>query len=240
MTKKELIDRGYIDQYVLGLTTEEENTEVERIANLYPEIQTLINSARHRLCSNFNRNLTQPALRNSLRTNRKVLLWSALVFGFFAIGFFFLCREHMYLQEHYTMQCEQLALEQAKVIQLASFSRMANEQADFLNAPGTKRVKLEGNHHFPDAEAMVFHCENSGKIMLRVIDLPKLSQGLHYEVWASEENGKKAMIGSLISPVRFDSLYSLDPIFRWDALEITSVDPYMMSNAIVCATPLSK
>ena len=235
MTRKELIEKGYIDQYVLGLTTDEENTEVERLANLYPEIQEQINVARHRICSNFNRNLTRPALRSSLLTKRRVLLWSALVVSFFSIGFCFLCREHFSLQENYTMQREQLVREQAKVTQLASFSRMTSEQSNFLNDSDTRRIKLKGTEDFPEAEAMVFYCEKTGKMMLRVIDLPDVSQGRRYEVLAHTDENSIVKVGELSVPVRFDSVYSLDPVSYWDTLEITSVDPYMMDSVSVCS-----
>ena len=234
MTRKELIERGFIDQYVLGLTTDEENVEVERLAHLYPEIQEQINSARQRICSNFNRNLTQPALRNSLLTKRRVILWCGLLVSFFSIGFCFLCREHFSLQENYTEQCEKLALEQAKVIQLASFSKQASEQANFLHAPATQRIKLKGAEQYPDAEVMVFHCENSGKMMLRVIDLPAIPDGHHYEVWAQQAGKENLMLGQLMPPVRFDSLYTLAPLLNYESLEIMSVDPYTMNSMPVC------
>jgi hypothetical protein len=240
VTRKELLEKGYIDQYVLGLTTDEENTEVERLANLYPEIQEQINSARHRICSNFNRNLTRPALSSSLLTKRRVLLWSGLVVSFFSIGFCFLCREHFSLQENYTMQQEQLNREKAKVIQLASFTRMASEQSNFLNDADTKRIKLKGSEDFPEAEAMVFYCEKTGKMMLRVIDLPGMPRGRHYEVLARTDDSNAIKVGELTVPVRFDSVYSLDAVPYWEALEITSVDPYMMDSVSVCSAAVNK
>lgn len=236
MTRKELIERGYIDQYVLGLTTEEESTEVERMANLYPEIQLQINDARHKLCSNFNRKLTQPALRNTFMTKRRIILWAGLVVSFFSIGFCFLCREHFYLQENYTMQQQQLAREKAKVIQLASFTRMASEQSDFLHSPETDRIKLRGVESFPEAEVMVFQNRNEGKMMLRVIDLPELSPGQYYEIWVSQPEKGNYKIGQLFPPVRFDSLYSLAPSMDWATLEIVSFDPVAMTTTPVCTS----
>ena len=240
MTKKELIEKGLVDQYVLGLTTELENTEVERMANLYPEIQEQINEARNTLCSKFNRNLTQPALRSSLLTKRRVLLWCGLMVSFFSIGFCFLCREHFSLQEIYTAQREKLAREEAKVIQLASFSRMVSEQADFLHSPGTERVKLKGCDNYPEAEVMVFHCENTGRMMLRVIDLPQIPTGSYYEVWAHKPGREDLLVGKLLPPVRYDSLYALSPVLNCDELQITSVDPALRESIPVCMASLSK
>ena len=239
VTKKELIEKGYIDQYVLGLTSEEENIEVERLAHLYPEIQEQINSARQRICSSFNRNLTQPALRSSFMTKRRVILWSGLLVSMFSIGFCYLCSEHFSLQENYTEQCEDLARERQKVTQLASFTRMFNEQANFLHAPGTQRVKLKGCDNYPEAEVMVFHCENTGKMMLRVIDLPAILADQRYEVWAYEADKEKFLVGQLIPPIRYDSLYTLDPVLHCDSLEIIRVDPYIMHSAPVCVATMN-
>ncbi len=240
MTKKELLEKGFIDQYVLGLTTDEENSQVERLANLYPEIQVQINETRNRICSTFNRNLTQPALRNSLLTKRRVLLWCGIMVSFFSIGFCFLCREHFSLQENYTVQREKLAREQAKVIQLASFSRMANEQANFLHSPGTQRVKLKGCDNYPEAEVMVFHCENTGKMMLRIIDLPELTTGEYYEVWAHQQGRENVLVGKLEPPIRWDSLYTLSPLLQCDELQITTVNPYNLESIPVCMATMNQ
>lgn len=234
MTRKELIEKGFIDQYVLGLTTDDESAEVERIANLYPEIQTQINQARATICSKFNRNLTQPALRSSLMTKRRVIIWCGLLVSFFSIGFCFLCKEHFSLQEDYTVQCEQLAREHAKVIQLASFSKMASEQVDFLHSPGTQRIKLKGCDNYPEAEVMVFQCENTGKMMLRVIDLPRLDAGQHYDVLATQKDKSDILIGQLLPPIRFDSLYTLDPTLNCSSLEINLVDVETLATTPVC------
>ena len=240
MTRKELIERGYIDQYVLGLTTDDESAEVERMANLFPEIQEQINSARHRLCSSFNRNLTKPVLANSALTKRRVIIWSGVIISLFCISFFLLCHRHYLLQEEYTQQREQLAREHARVTELASFSKMASEEANFLHAPGTQRIKLKGCDNYPEAEVMIFHCENTGRMKLRVIDLPSVAPGQHYEVWGHQPGHEDLLLGTLIPPVRFDTLYSLEPLRDCDVLEIHSVDPYTMRSSRVCMASLQK
>ena len=238
MTRKELIEKGYIDQYVLGLTSEVENNEVERLANLYPEIQQKINEARHKICSSFNRNLTQPAIRNSMLTRRKVLLWAGMIVSLFSIGFCFLAREHFSLQQNYTMQCEELAREQAKATQLASMNRMAMEQSNFLHSSETQRIKLKGVEEFPEAEVVVFHGKNTGKMMLRVIDLPALPRGQYYEVIAGQQDSTEILLSRLEQPVRFDSLYSLLPLLNYQTLRINSVDPESMSSSPICTANL--
>ncbi len=240
MTKKELIEDGWIDKYVLGLTTEDESVEVERLASLYPELQEQINQARTKLLGTFNRSLTRPALRHSMLTKRRILMGSALLISIVLAGFAFLCREHFYLKEDYHTQYEKLAAEQAKVKRFANDSRKANERASFVNSATTKRIKLKGCESSPDAEVLVFHCKLSGKMMMQVVDLPELPSGQHYEVWAQHPELVDRKVGQLHPPVRYDSLYILDTALYYTSLQISSVDPVTRLSEPVCLATIKK
>lgn len=240
MTKKEIIEKGYIDQYVLGLTSEEESMEVERLAHLYPEVQQQINEARQQICGKFNRNLTQPALRSSLLSKRRVMLWCGILVSFFSIGFCVLCREHFSLKQDYSIQSRQLAQEQAKVNKLASYTKMATADADFMHALGTRRIRLKGCDKTPEAEVMVFRSVYTGIMKLRVIDLPELPEGHKYQVWARQPVTGQQLIGELLPPLRFDSLYHLDPVAQFSSLEITSMDPGTNQSRPVCLATFNK
>ena len=240
MTKKEIIEKGYIDKYLLGLTTEEESSEVERLAVLYPEIQQEINTARNTICSKFNRNLTEPALRSSFLTKRRVMLWSGIVVSFFCLGFFILCQEHFSLKQDYTIQSRRLAQEQAKVSKLVSSHKIASADAEFLNALGTRRIRLKGCDKTPEAEVMVFRSVYTGVMKLRVIDLPELPDGTKYQVWAHRTGDDDLLIGELSSPVRFDSLYSLEPVQQYSALQITSLNAETKASLPVCLATFHK
>ena len=74
--------------------------------------------------------------------------------------------------------------------------------------------------------------------MLRVIDLPSLPNGQHYDVWASDAQKGSLIIGQLTPPVRFDSLYALAPLTDLVSLEINSVDPYTMNATQFCSATL--
>jgi len=184
LTKKELIEGGWIDKYVLGLTSEAESSEVERLASLYPEVQEQINLSRNKICGNFNRNLTQPALRHSFLTKRRMMLGSAAIVFLALAGLAFLWKEHFYLKEDYNNQCAKLAEEQAKVDKMSTVSRQVSERSNFINSSTTERIKVRGCESTPDAEVLLFQCKLSGKMMLQVVDLPALPTGHHYEVWA--------------------------------------------------------
>lgn len=234
MTKKELIEEGWIDQYVLGLTTAEESAEVERLAALYPDVQDQINQARNKLCGSFNRSLTRPALRHSFLTKRRVITVSAIIVLSVLGGFAYLCKEHFTLRKDYTSQCQKLEQEKAKAEQLAFVSKQVSERSRFVNSNTTKRIKLKGCDAAPEAEVLVFHCRLTGKMMMQVIDLPLLPEGQHYEVWAQHPDQPDTKVGQLQSPVRYDSLYILESTSNYIALQISSVDPVNRIYEPVC------
>jgi len=240
LTKKEIIENGWVEKYVLGLTSEEESSEVERLATLYPEIQENINITRNKIFSKFNRSLTQPALRKSFMNKRKMNILTIVIVSLFSLGFCFLAREHFSLQAIYSEQGRKLAQEQAKVNQLASFTQFASEQSDFLHCADTRRIKLKGCVASPNSEVMVFQSVKTGRMMLRVIDLPELPVGQHYEVWAQQPDQQDRLIGQLEPPLRFDSLYMLDAILYSSGLQITSIDPVTHKSLQVCLASLSK
>ena len=240
LTKKELTEDGWIDKYVLGLTSEEESNEVERLASLYPEVQEQLNSARNKICGKFNRNLTQPALRHSFLTKRRVLTGSAIVVFLTLAGFGFMCREHFSLMKNYNSQCAKLAEEQAKLDKLASVNRKVSERSSFINSGTTERIKVRGCESTPDAEVLLFKCRLSGKMMLQVVDLPQLPAGHHYEVWTTNADSTYRMIGQLQPPIKYDSLYVLDSALHYATLQITDVDPVNNTSEAVCMASISK
>ncbi|HJW29213.1 MAG TPA: hypothetical protein VJ508_08160 [Saprospiraceae bacterium] len=240
MTKKELIEGGWIDKYILGLTSEDECHEVERLANIYPEVQAEINRSRIRLCGKFNRNLTQPALRLSFITKRRVLYGSGIMVLALFAGMAILYRQHSILKHDYSDQTEKLAKEEAMLSQFSMVSRNATETSNFLHAPWTKRIRLKGCATAPDAEVMVFQCRRTGRMMLRVIDLPELNRSQHYEVWAQGPDQQNELLGRITPPIRFDSLYTLDSALSFTSLQIMAMDSVTAHAEPICLATVSK
>ncbi|MEO6131944.1 MAG: hypothetical protein ABIQ02_08845, partial [Saprospiraceae bacterium] len=156
MTRNEIIENGWVEKYVLGLTSEVESSEVERLANLYPEVQDNINLARNKICGTFNRSLTQPALRDALMNKRKMMVLTILGVAVFSLGFAFLAREHFSLRAEYNEKGKILAIGEAKLSQLNLFAQSTSEQSDFIHSPETNRIKLTGTGSYPGAEVVVF------------------------------------------------------------------------------------
>ena len=240
LTKKELIEGGWIEKYILGLTSESECADVERLANIYPEVQAEINRSRSKICGNFNRNLTQPALRHSFLTKRRVLYGSAMAVVFLLSGLAFLYKAHCTLQDNYNQQAQRLAEDEAQLLKVSSFSKKESEQTAFLHAPQTKRIKMKGCSYTPDAEVMVYQCRMTGRMMMSIIDLPELKQGQHYEVWAQSPEQDDRLLGTIDAPIRFDSVYVLDTALHFQALQIAAVNAQTKESEPICMAAVTK
>jgi anti-sigma-K factor RskA len=234
VTKKELIEGGWIDKYVLGLTTEEESQEVERMAHLYPDIQDQVNAARNKICGSFNRKLTNPVFHNSFLTKRRIIRSASFIVFVSLAAFAFLWLKHFDLRETYHSQCAKSAADQAKLAQMSSFSKKVTERSAFINSSSTERIKVKGCDSTPDAEVLVFKCRNSGKMMLQVVDLPGLQDGQHYEVWTQWGDSSNHMIGLIEPPIKYDSMYVLSSELNYTRLQITAVDPANNFSQPVC------
>jgi hypothetical protein len=234
LTRKELIDGGWIDKYILGLTSDAESHEVERLATIYPDVQEEINRTRTRLCGKFNRGLTQPALRHRFVTKRRLLYGSAFVIILLCGGLLWLWKAHFALKQEYQTQQEKLEEDEAKLTQFAALNRVAADNSEFLHKDDTKRIRLAGCGATPDAEVMIFQCMESGKMKLRVIELPALANGHYYEVSAHKGDTVKEMLGRIYAPVRYDSLYVLNASLPDAGLRINMVDPSAKSTTPVC------
>lgn len=238
LTKKELLEGGWIDQYILGLTTESESRDIERLAHLYPDVQEAINSARGRLCSSFNRGLTRPALRYAFLTRRNVLVAFVLVISVSLGTIAFLSRKHFSLWRDYRAQVDSLALARSQNLALTEETRHAVELSKFVNAENTKRIQLRGCEDVPDAEVVVYKCVLTGKMMLRVIELPRPPRDGYFDIWAHSAAGDKR-IGQLKPPIRYDSLYVLETAPVATSLVITAMDPVTGHSQPVCLHALT-
>lgn len=91
----------------------------------------------------------------------------------------------------------------------------------------------------PEAEAMIFHSRMTGDMKLRVIDLPQLPNGHHYEVWSSD-SGNSRMIGKIMPPVRYDTLYTLEPMLNFTSVQINAVNPESAQAEPICLANVTK
>ena len=69
---------------------------------------------------------------------------------------------------------------------------------------------------------------------MQVIDLPQLKDGQYYEVWAQAADDKEELLGKIMPPIRFDSLYDLDSTLYFKTLRIAATDPATNQSEPIC------
>src|SRR5205085_5725294 len=103
----------------------------------------------------------------------------------------------------------------------------------------TKRIKRSGTAAYTDAEAMVFRSVKTGRMLLRIIELPEPKKGEYYEVWAAQGSKPDHLIGLIKPPLRYDLLYPLDSMTNASALVIKSTEKGDDKSQLVCRAVLS-
>jgi anti-sigma-K factor RskA len=216
MDKEKIINSGLIEQYVLGLTSEEENQLVEECAETYPEVKKEITDLRKALEGYARKHAIHPPqglkddiLRKIDQTKpsppfggkefnftkpvemRSGFRWSTWVAAAGLIGLVFLSAS-LYNTTN-TLRSKKSALEAELASSRANLSNCESQlitvsnQYALLKDPGTLPVLLNGTEKAPDANVVVFYNPGKNQTLLQVIDLPEPPKGKQYQIWADVE-----------------------------------------------------
>lgn len=216
MDKERFLQSGLLEQYVLGLTSGEENEEVEWYAQTFPEIQSEIDSLRNavkqyaesQISTPDSRVVDQEQTKDHLSISSKKratsrakvasqwLMAACLVlFGFFGIS--------QYTQKNnaqqkvnqlrrdfiaYKSDCEK---NQQRIYALET-------QLDFFQHRKTAPLQLEGTNLAPGSKVRVFWNELQKTAMLQVLALPEHPTSKQYQIWA-DIDGKMVNLGLINS-----------------------------------------
>lgn len=225
---------GLLEQYVLGLTTEEESDEVERYAHTFPEIQAEIDLLRNALkeyaeaqigptkikkLPNGNGNSAIPQNPLRVRTTRARRNWllplCLLLAGIFA--FFQFSEAKQAKHQVSELSRDFLAFKSDCKKHQQSLHEL-EEKLAFYQHDSTAPLQLEGTSLAPDSKVRIFWNEHNETALLQVVSLPDLPQSKQYQVWA-DINGKMVNLG-LIDP-RLEKPQSIRCFPKASSLNIT-------------------
>jgi anti-sigma-K factor RskA len=235
MDKEKFLASGLLEQYVLRLTTPEEDQEVERFANAFPEIAKEIEEMRFSLEQYAQQYAVPPPPKvkksileqiDALENNRVPSSASRSSLGVFSrwasillLGVYVIFGVIMTLR-YQAIKKENLQL-QKNLEHCESGSKNSNRKLDIIaliEDRKTQPVYLKGSALSPAAQAIVYWNPQSKVAYLNPYALSAPPHGKQYQIWA-DVGGKMISLG-LIDPKVVD-FQKINHIDRAVSLNIT-------------------
>ena len=207
MDKQQFKNSGLLEQYVLGLTSPEENQIVEEFVNTYPDIKKELDGFRNAMEQYAQQHAVPPPPRlkktilksiddlenaplakasNKWYQNLGLVLAmiATLVFGILALiesqG------KKAYQKQLSVSQTALSTLQEDCASQLAKYQAIA-DMSGFIQDPSTRKVNLKGSGLVPNAQAIAYWNEDQSKGYLNLGSLPEPPAGKTYQLWADVE-----------------------------------------------------
>lgn len=213
MDKEQFLKTGLLEQYVLGLTSEEESALVEQYAEQYPEIKREIKQMHNALEDYAKKYVSLPPEELKSRVKSSVNKMSSdselyaekvvpsskpalfslssalLLLLILGLGFF----SYLFYQDKTTAERNYKELAVAFDTYKAECEKQQQQIADqdavyaLLQHSATQPVKLQGSQLSPGAEAVAYLNPVARKALINLTKLPSPPSGKTYQLWADVE-----------------------------------------------------
>lgn len=230
MDKATFIKSGLLEQYVLGLSTQEEARLVEQFVARHPDIRQELEALQEAMEAYASQYVASPPpeLRDQVIDLAKtsppggagiLMRWFvpvlALLFGIAAL-LLFIDRENL-INSHKELYDIHVEMERDCLEQRKQCNQVQAHQA-FLQHKHTHSVPLRGTNLAPESMVVVFWNPLQKKAVLLVDHLPDAPQGHTYQLWADVD-------GQMINAGVFDcdtkTMQTVMYIDRAESLNIT-------------------
>ncbi len=218
MNKEQFLETGLLEQYILGLTDEEETELVEKYLNQYPELKEKVQDAQQSL-EQYARQYAlrppeelrervvrevrhfEPATQSFSFDWRKWVSYAALIA--LTAGLFFSNR---------ALQRNQNQLQKAN-LQLTECQREKNDLTEsaaiaaFFSDQGTQTIYLGGSAPSGGEHAIAYWNIDDQKAFVNIADLPEPPEGKQYQIWVDVDgemiNAGLLALNESIQPITF-------------------------------------
>lgn len=200
MKNKELIESGNLELYVFGLLSENETTEIAKIAAEDVEVRNEIISIEKSviaLSSSFAPDLSAEnynKIRQKLDLEAKVIPFKpkskiSQYIGWTAAAVFLIGCGYLYnLQQNNENEIDVLLIKKNKLEQTVSDKEKLNNQINnsyaVLKDENNVVVKLAGQAISPTSSAKVYWNNKTNKVFVDASSLPTPPNGMVYQVWS--------------------------------------------------------
>ncbi|MEM1119237.1 MAG: anti-sigma factor [Bacteroidota bacterium] len=206
MAEKKHIERALLEQYVLGLTSEEENKIIETYLARHPELAAEVKESQQFL-EDFameyaidppshlkgevlkavkSAAVSEPKTRTKLAVSWITGIAAALALGF-AFTTFLLYQQQSNLQNQISALDNQVQQLEGQNTKLVNKSTQINQQFSTLTDINTDHVHLRGSELSPQALIVVYWNEIDKNAYLNVVELPDIPDDKSLQLWADVE-----------------------------------------------------
>ncbi|MEM6321026.1 MAG: anti-sigma factor [Bacteroidota bacterium] len=231
------INPALLEQYILGLTSNEENKEIESYLSQHPQVAKEVKDSQTMIEDFAMEYAMQPpetlkgqvleAVKTTPKSDLKVAKgisfnWLTSVAATLALGFgiltFLLYQQQSTMGQQIAQLTNQISQIQQKNTLLVNQKAKINQQFAVLKDVNTNHVHLRGSKLSPQALIVVYWNEEDKDAYLNVVQLPEIPQDKSLQLWA-DVDGKMISMGVLEEGT--DELLKVPFIPNADALNIT-------------------
>lgn len=201
---KLFLDSDLLENYLLGITTNEESLQVERYMAMYPEVKEAYEELQANLetFAKLHAMKTPEGLKEKImarirgeRNSRKRFFQYAIAASFtaflFAAASYFFYQQNQMLQEENEMVKNQIQLLEEN---MKNGLEDVRNQFVVLNNPKTKKVIVQGNKKAKELKAVAYINPVKKLSYINVSQLPNLPENQCFQMWA-EVNGEMVNLG---------------------------------------------
>lgn len=199
---QEYIDSGILEQFVLGLTTPEQNAEILQYKKAYPEIAKEIAHIENTI-EQFGQAFAKPMpqsvkdkVLNEINKSSKVQSQNASPWKWISIFSILLLAGILYsfwnlnnIQKKQIQLLEnKIAIQDSLKIQDSLALLDCSNQLSFIKGKDVQRIKLGGTEKSPQSIANIYYDKNNHRVVLDDIELPETPTDKQYQLWAIVDN----------------------------------------------------
>ena len=243
MNIQEYISSGIIENYVLGLTTAQESSDVLSMAAKYPEVKAEIDAVENTLQTFLQKQaVTPPAYlkekiitaidkkvdgkiikMQSVEPQKNILQWLAV-----AASILLIISASVNIYFYSDLNKTQLAITELSnknsilADNLAAINTNYNqskEQLAFIKDPMNKMVRLAGTPKSPNALVHIFWNTKTKQVYAEINTLPQAPDSMQYQLWAIADG--KPVDAGMITLVTDSVLFKMKDIPNAQAFAIT-------------------
>jgi anti-sigma-K factor RskA len=208
---QEYIESGIIESYVMGLASEPERAEFERLCTQYPELVAARRKFEERLEGYASENAVPPPPEVKVKVLEKIITMQdqkeparsskdairpLLLPRFVAAASVLLLIGMGYLyyqtkQENKDLTDTNDRLKTSLDTTRNILQRIVSEQKDVVSNPNVTVVNMVGTQVAPKSSANIYWDSTSSNVYLVVKNMPKLPSDQQYQLWALIDNKPK-------------------------------------------------